>query len=68
MQSAVSAKGSAAEIQSIMKTQAGLTSLNEPLTSEVEFRQRVSGGRAHCRQQVNGVVTEAVAVGQVQFC
>lgn len=37
------------------------------VTSQVEFGERVSGGGAHCRQQVDGVVCEAVAVGQVQL-
>lgn len=38
------------------------------LTSQVELCKCVSGGRAHCSQQVDGVVCEAVAVGKVQFC
>lgn len=38
------------------------------LTAQVELCQRVSGGRAHCCQQVDGVVGEAVTVGEVQFC
>lgn len=41
---------------------------NQFLTSQVEFCERVTGGRAHCSQQVDGVVGEAVAVGEVQFC
>lgn len=41
---------------------------SQSLTSQVEFCKRVSGGWAHCSQQVDGVVSEAVAVGEVQFC
>lgn len=45
-----------------------ISSSHESLTSQVEFCERVSGRRAHCGQQVDGVVSEAIAVGEVQFC
>lgn len=41
---------------------------HQSLTSQVELCERVSGRRAHCSQQVDGVVGETVAVGEVQFC
>lgn len=40
----------------------------EELTCQVEFYQCVSGGWSHCSEQVDGVVSEAVAVGKIQFC
>lgn len=35
---------------------------------QVELCECVPCGGAHCRQQVNGVVGETIAVGKVQFC
>ena len=37
-----------------------------PLTCQVDVGERVARGRAHGRQQVDGVVGEADAAGQVQ--